>query len=110
MKCSEIAQKLNLTVQAGETGLDTEAGYCYICDLLSLAMAKLQQGNVWITVQTNLNTVAVASLTGAACIIIPDGLKPDEDTVKKADAEGICIFTSESSAYDIACSLKDLGI
>ena len=47
----------------------------YICDLLSMAMAKIDDGELWITVHTNLNIIAIASLTNASCIVIPEGMK-----------------------------------
>ncbi|MBP3361763.1 MAG: hypothetical protein J6N52_12965 [Clostridia bacterium] len=75
---------------------------CYIGDLLSLAMSRVQSDNVWITIQSNINIVAVASLTDAGCIVICDGFSPDEDALEKAKDEDILIITSEKSAYDIA--------
>lgn len=110
MKVSEIYEKLSLNISAGKNGISNEADSCYIGDLLSLAMARVQERTIWVTIQTNINIVAVASLSEAACIIIADGFTPDENTVKKADEVGIPILCSEKTAYEIASELSALGI
>lgn len=110
MKISEIAEKLNLEIAAGADGSANEVSGCYIGDLLSLAMARVEEGTVWITIQTNINVVAVASLQDAAGIIIADGFSPDENTAARADNEGIPILKSNKSAYEIAKALAELGI
>lgn len=110
MTVSEISEKLNLTVAAGADGISREISGCYIGDLLSLAMARVEEGTAWITIQTNLNIMAVASLADAACVIIADGFPPDENTAQKAEEAGIPILASEKSAYELACGLAALGI
>jgi predicted transcriptional regulator len=110
MKVSELCEKLKTGVAAGEGGLDREVGGCYIGDLLSLAMSKVGEGNVWITIQTNINIVAVSVLTEAACVILCDGQKPDAAATNKANLEDIPLLVSERSAYELACELSRLGI
>lgn len=80
---------------------------CYIGDLLSLAMSKVEEDNLWITIQSNINIVAVASLTDAGCITLCDGFTPDEDALKKAIEEDIAIITSEKSAYELAIAFYE---
>ena len=70
MTVKDIAQKLALTAVSGEENTDREVTGCYIGDLLSLVMSKAQAGDVWITVQGNINVPAVATLTDSAMIII----------------------------------------
>lgn len=110
MKVCELAERLGLKVTAGSNGLENEICGCYIGDLLSLAMARVEKGYVWITIQTNINIIAVASLGEAACIILPDGLLPDEHASNKADLEGIPVLSSEKSAYELAAALSECGI
>ncbi len=110
MKISELAEKLDLRVAAGADGLENQAEGCYIGDLMSLAMARVQENNVWITIQTNLNVVAVAALSEAGCVILADGFSPDDNAAAKADAEGIPILCSGRSAYELARELGALGI
>jgi len=91
MTVREIAEKLDLTFYTGEDGRERTAKGCYIGDLLSLAMSKVEADNVWITIQTNVNIVAVASLAEAACILIVDGCVPDEKTVERAKEQDIIV-------------------
>lgn len=110
MNVYDIAEKLSLQCVAGEDGISNDVTGCYIGDLLSLAMAKVEEGYAWITIQTNINIVAVASLRDAACVILADGQKPDENTAEKACEEGIPILVSSMSAYEIAKGLGALSI
>ncbi len=109
MKLQAVAEALNLTQITGK-GTDCEITGCYIGDLMSLAMARLEEGEIWITIQTNLNVVAVSVLKEAGCVILADGAQPDADTKAKAEAEGVALFTSEKSAYILAKELGALGV
>ncbi len=81
---------------------------CYIGDMLSVVMAKAPEGAAWLTVQSNINIVAVASLTGIACIIVVEGMEPEEATIKKAEEQGIPIFKFSGTAYSLACKIQEL--
>lgn len=109
MKVAELAERLKLTA-AVSGDLEKEVSGCYIGDLMSLAMAKLEENNVWITIQTNLNVVAVAALKEAGCVILADGCVPDANAAAKAETEEIPILLSEDSAYTLALRLGVLGI
>ena len=110
MKVSELAEKLGCQIVCGGGGAQKEVSGCYIGDLLSLAMAKVDVDNAWITIQTNINVVAVASLKEAACVIVADGFHIDETVKAKAEAEEIIILETELSAYDAAKKLVEFGI
>ncbi len=111
MKVYEIAKNMGLKVYTAESAAhNREVDGCYIGDLLSLAMAKAEQNNVWITIQTNVNIVAVAGLTDVSCIIIADGFVPDKMAIEKAEEQEIIILGGDSSAYDTAVQLAELGI
>lgn len=74
----------------------------YICDLLSMAMAGVKDGDLWITVHTNINIVAVASLTNTACVVIPEAIPVEESTVKRAEEQGIILIQAPHNSYEIA--------
>ena len=80
----------------------------YIGDLLSHVMGRATEGDCWITIMNNINIVAVASLTEAACIVICEGILADENIIKKADDEGIIILKSDRTAYDLAVKISEL--
>ena len=81
-----------------------------VCDLLSWVMAKGKEDMVWITVQTNLNVIAVASLHDLACVIIPENIEVPANTIAKANEEGITVLSSEKTSYELCCGLYSLGV
>lgn len=82
----------------------------YVCDLLSWVMAKGERGAAWVTVQTHINVVAVASLHEMACIILPEGITMEEAPLQKAEEEGIAVLSSPLSAYEICGRMLQNGI
>lgn len=110
MKVSELAEQLGLKIICGGAGLERALRGCYIGDLLSLAMSRVQKDNVWITIQTNINVAAVASLTEAGCVLLCDGFTPDENMLQRAELEEIAVLGSEKTAYELAGALTGLGI
>ncbi|RCX08169.1 hypothetical protein DFR58_14510 [Anaerobacterium chartisolvens] len=101
MKVKEFAQSMGMKVLTGEDGGDKDITGIYACDLLSWVMSHACKGDGWITVHTHLNVAAVALLTEAACVIVPEGIAVEEATVKKAAEEGISILSSGLSSYEI---------
>jgi predicted transcriptional regulator len=102
MTVRELAAKANLTVFAGEKGLEKEIMGGYACDLLSDVMGHADSGYVWITLQTHKNVMAIASLKELAAIVIVKGLKPDADTEKKSEEEMIPILCTPMEAFETA--------
>ena len=55
-----------------------EISTVFCCDLLSIAMGRAPAGCAWVTVMGNMNTLAVAALADAACIIMAEGATLDD--------------------------------
>ena len=89
---------------------DTAITSGYVCDMLSWVMARAQSGAAWITVQTHLNVVAVAALTGCECVILPDSIALPDETRAAALEKGVCIISAPCTAYGAACTLHRFGI
>lgn len=106
----ELSERCNLQNYTKGISLDKEIKGVYISDLLSRVMSNTDEGYVWITIQTHINTVAVASLNDLACIIIAESLVPEKNTIDKAIEENIPILGTSFSAYHIACCLCEMGI
>lgn len=102
--------ELGLKVQAGRTGLERQIKGGYASDLLSHVMARAREGNVWVTVQAHQNIVAVAVLLNLAGIIVAGGIEPQEDTLSKADAEGVAILTTKLPVFEVVGRLYALGV
>lgn len=103
MTIKEMMETLGLRLAAGPEGmLDREITGVYCCDLISHAMAKLDSGNVWITVHTNLNVVAVASLTDAACVVVPENIEIEEQSINRANEKQVLMLSSDKSAAELS--------
>lgn len=80
----------------------------YIGDLLSWVMGKASSGDAWITIMSNINILAVATLTDVACIVIAEDVSLETDVVKTAEQKGINIISSKCGIYDTAVLLSQL--
>ena len=103
----DIVEKLGLDVKA-QGDLQKDVAGCYISDLLSDVMANSKDHDLWITLQTHPNVVAVAVIKGISGVIITNSRTPEAETVKKAEMEKVTILTSPHSTFDIAGRLYQL--
>ncbi|MBK5251619.1 MAG: AraC family transcriptional regulator [Peptostreptococcaceae bacterium] len=110
MIIKEIIEELKLNQVSGEKDSLKTVNGVYICDLLSWVMANGSKGDIWITVQTHLNIIAVASLLEIPMIIVPESIEIEEETLAKADEENIVVCTSELDSFTLACNLNELGL
>ncbi len=107
MKLARIVAELGLeNLAAGDLTREVTGGYC--SDLLSDVLAHVAPGELWITHQRHLNVVAVAKLRDVAGVIFAQGNRPGHDVVSRAAAEGVNLFLSERSAFEIAGRLYRL--
>ena len=86
---------------------DREVSGVYIGDLLSWVMGRAGADEAWITIMSNRNIVAVATLADTACILLAEGVSPDEGVAELAAQKGVNILQSPESAYQIAMRLRD---
>jgi len=105
MKVSEMIEKLGLIVFSGNEGLENEISGGYVSDLLSDVMGFAAEGQVWITLQTHQNVLAIASLKDLAAVILVKGFQPDEETLKHSEEEGIPLLGTEMGTFEIAGKL-----
>jgi serine kinase of HPr protein (carbohydrate metabolism regulator) len=110
MRVRDIQSELNLEVAAGINGLDREITSGYCGDLLSDVMANAGRGEIWLTIQSHQNILAVAVLKELAAIVLVNGHRPDEDTKARADKEGIPVLLSPGSSFELAGRLFSAGI
>jgi hypothetical protein len=102
MKLMDLVKELSLKVETYNEGLRRDVTGGYVSDLLSDVIANSEKNNIWITLQTHPNIVAVATLKGLAGIIIVGKRQPQEETLQKAEAEKITIMTTPMPAFEVA--------
>ena len=95
---------------AVEGDMDLPVSCGYMGDLLSVVMGYAEEESAWITIQSHVNIVAVATLRGVSAIIIAHGFEPDEDTVETAKDENITILTTPLNPFEIAKKLVEIGL
>ena len=67
----------------------------YAGDLLSHVMAHAKENNLFLTIMSNLNTIAVACLLDMPVIVLAENVKPTEEMIYKADDENIITQTNK---------------
>ena len=103
MTVKEMIEKTGFQVlHMSESAETVEITKVYCCDLLSVAMSRVPERSAWVTVMSNLNTLAVASLTEAACVIIAEGAAVDEPVKAKAVHQDITLLYTELPIFDAA--------
>ncbi len=105
MNVREIVDALGLRVLTAPQKLDVEVSGGYTSDLLSDVMANSREKNIWITLQVHQNIVAVAKLKDLAAILLVNNRAPEEETVKKAEEEGVPILQTSETAFVISGKL-----
>lgn len=110
LKLFELVEKLELKIRTGANRLDVAVSRGYASDLMSDVMANATEGDLWVTLQTHQNIVAVAVMKSLAGIILVGGREPEEETVRKAEAEGVPILISKMPTFELVGSLFELGI
>ena len=110
MNVKELVQRFNLHVAAGQKELDRQIRGGYCGDLLSDVMANAPDGCIWLTVQTHQNIVSVAVLHEMAAIVLTGGHEPDQETIDKAEEEGIPILMWSKTAFELAGQVHAAGI
>ncbi len=108
MTLKRIIEELNLKIVGGENGLNNKVTGCYVSDLLSDVMGFADEGEIWITLQTHINVMAIASLKDLAAIILVKGFEPEADTLQKSNEENIPILITEDNTFDVAGKLYEL--
>ena len=80
----------------------------YVGDLLSWVMGRANADNAWITIMSNVNVIAVATLTDVACVIFAEGVVPDDVLIDVASQKNVNILTTSLPAYEAALRLSEL--
>lgn len=108
MTVADVVKVLGLEVLSGAGGLDREVTGGYVSDLLSDVMGNADAGDLWITLQTHKNVMAIASLKDLAAVILVSGHEPDDNTARQSDEENIPVLGTSMSTFEITGKLYEL--
>jgi hypothetical protein len=108
MTVAQLAEQLGLTVFSVPRG-EREVTGGYMGDLLSWVMGRAREGDAWVTIMSNQNVAAVASMTDVSCVILAEGVRPDPDLLAKAQAQEINLLGTGRSAFALAGALSEVS-
>ncbi len=104
MTVAELARRCNLSAAALPSP-EKEVGGCYIGDLLSWVMGRAKADDAWITIMSNQNVIAVASLADVSCVILSENVSPEDDIIALSKEKGINLLLSPLPSYETAVML-----
>lgn len=87
---------------------DREIDGVYACDLLSWVMGRAKCDNAWITIMSNINILAVASLSDVSCIILAEGVTLEQEVIDTALDKEINILSTDMDIYNTAVYLNEV--
>lgn len=107
MKVSELAETMALrTFHLPEPQRTVTGGY--VGDLLSWVMGRAQEGDAWVTIMSNQNVAAVALMAEVSCVILTEGVTPDDTLLERVRQQGINLLGTDLSTFHAAAALKQL--
>ena len=80
----------------------------YVGDLLSWVMGSVDEGDAWVTIMSNLNVIAVASLRDVACVILASGAVLEEKDLATAKEKEINVLNSPLPAFELCLRIGEL--
>lgn len=107
MTVKELKEKLDLTTVCLPDDSREVTG-CYIGDLLSFVMGSAKSGDAWLTIMSNINIVAVATLCDTATIILTEGVTVDDEVIKTANEKDVNILSTDESSFALTKKLSEL--
>ncbi len=108
MTVKELKEALDLDIYSGEEGLSNEISGGYTSDLLSDVMGHAKESQIWVTLQTHKNVMAIASLKDLAAVVLVKGFKPEEDMAAQSNLEGIPVLGTTKQAFEITGEIYKL--
>ena len=107
MKLEQLKDNKNFKVVLEVQNTDdiTDA---YTSDLLSDVMGNAPEDAILITIQAHKNTIAVASLTNTAAIVLCNDRIAPSDMIEVAREENIAIFMTSLNQFQASCKIGEM--
>ncbi len=107
MTVGELRDLMSLT-EITVTDPQREISGVYCGDLLSWVMGRAKCDDLWITIMSNINVVAVASLADVSCVILAEGTALEQEVITTAKSKGVNILCSQLPIYETAVAVSRL--
>ena len=79
----------------------------YASDLISWVMGRAKEGDAWLTIMSNINVIAVATLSDVSCVILTEGVALDETLLDTATEKGVNIISTVLTTYEASIKLAE---
>ncbi len=104
MTVDELLEKTELKpIVLSDGGREINGVYCG--DLLSWVMGKAESGNLWVTIMSNINVLAVATLEEISAVILSENVALEQSVIDTARQKDVNILSSPLSTYETAVML-----
>lgn len=104
VKTMTVKQLIDLSGFEAVSLPDPDKQVCgaYAGDLLSWVMGRAESNSAWVTIMTNINVLAVASLIDLSCVIVCEDSEMTNKFIEEATAKSINIIKTSNPVYE-AC-------
>ena len=107
MTVRELTEALSLTpFHLAQPDRPVSGGYAG--DLLSWVMGRASAGGCWITIMSNQNVAAVALMADVACVILSEGVTPDQALLSRAKDQEVNLLGSDKGTFALAAAVNGL--
>lgn len=107
MTVKELSEALNAVVICMPDG-DREVSGGYSGDLLSWVMGRARSGDAWVTIMSNVNIIAVATLADPSCIVLSEGVTLEKEVVARANDVGVNVISSPLDTFTLCSKISSL--
>ena len=107
MTVKELSEALNAVVICMPDG-DREVSGGYAGDLLSWVMGRARSGDAWVTIMSNVNIIAVATLADPSCIVLSEGVTLEKEVVARANDVGVNVISSPLDTFTLCSKISSL--
>ena len=70
-------------------------------------MGRAGEDNAWITIMSNQNVAAVALMADLACVILTEGVTPDEELLRQAKEQQINLLGTDAPTFEAGLALGE---
>lgn len=104
MNLREVQKLLQAEVLSGNELLDMDIRSVFACDLMSDVLAYVEDKTLLLTGLCNQHTIRTAEMKDINAVVFVRGKKPDTETLKLANENGIVVMTTDHILY-ISCGI-----
>lgn len=108
MTVKQLTESPEVVVLNAGGAMEQQLSGVFCCDLLSVCMSRASAGCAWVTVMGNVNAIAVAVLTDAACIVLAEQTVLDDAALEKAKQQGVTVLRTALPIFEAAKLIDSL--